>query len=121
MDYAMVMPQPGGPERFERRALGELRPGPGEALVRNRAIGLNFLDIYHRTGLYPWPVERDLVVGSEAAGIVEAVAPGRGRAQARRPGRLRPRARRLRKPAGHRGGPAGEAARIRSPTSWRPR
>jgi NADPH2:quinone reductase len=75
MDYAMVMPRPGGPEGFERRELGELRPGPGEALVRHRAIGLNFLDVYHRSGSYRWPVERDLVVGSEAAGIVEAVAP----------------------------------------------
>jgi NADPH2:quinone reductase len=36
---------------------------------------LNFLDVYHRSGSYRWPVERDLVVGSEAAGIVEAVAP----------------------------------------------
>jgi NADPH2:quinone reductase len=76
MDYAMVMRRPGGPEGFERREIGELRPGPGEALVRHRAIGLNFLDIYHRSGLYAWPVAQDLVVGSEAAGIVEAVAPG---------------------------------------------
>jgi NADPH:quinone reductase len=75
MDYAMVMPRPGGPDGFERRELGELRPGPGEALVRHRAIGLNFLDVYHRSGLYPWLVQRDLVCGSEAAGIVEAVAP----------------------------------------------
>jgi NADPH2:quinone reductase len=75
-DYAMVMPGPGGPEGFERRAVELPAPGPGEARVRQTAVGLNFLDIYQRTGLYKWPVERDLVVGSEAAGLVEAVGPG---------------------------------------------
>ena len=39
-------------------------------------MGLNFLDVYHRSGLYPWAVERDLVPGSEAAGVVEAVGAG---------------------------------------------
>jgi len=53
-------------------------PGPGEALVRHRAIGVNFIDIYFRSGLYPWPVERDLVLGSEAAGVIEALGEGVG-------------------------------------------
>ncbi len=75
-DYAMVVAAPGGPERFERREVAVPEPGPGEARVRHRAVGLNFLDIYHRSGLYPWPVERDLVPGSEAAGVVEAVGEG---------------------------------------------
>ncbi len=75
-EYAMVVPAPGGPELFERREIAPPAPGPGEALVRHRAIGLNYIDVYHRTGLYPWPVERDLVPGSEAAGVVEAVGPG---------------------------------------------
>src|SRR5262249_53631036 len=49
-------------------------PGPGEVRVRHRACGINFIDIYHRTGLYPLPLP--LVLGAEAAGVVEAVGPG---------------------------------------------
>ncbi len=75
-DYAMTLPAPGGPEAFERREISVGDPGPGEARVRHTAVGLNYLDTYHRTGLYPWPVERDLVAGSEAAGVVEAVGAG---------------------------------------------
>jgi NADPH2:quinone reductase len=77
-DFAMVVTSPGGPERFEKRPIGRPAPGPGEALVRHSAIGLNFLDVYHRSGAYPWKVERDLVPGSEAAGVVEAVGDGVG-------------------------------------------
>ena len=76
MDYAMTVPAPGGPELFEKRPIAPPAPGPGEALVRHTAVGLNFIDVYHRSGLYPWAVERDLVPGSEAAGVVEAVGPG---------------------------------------------
>ncbi|MGY6632651.1 MAG: quinone oxidoreductase family protein [Alkalilacustris sp.] len=76
MDYAMIMPRPGGPELFERRDIDVGDPGEGEVRVRHTAIGLNYLDVYHRSGAYPWPVERDLVAGSEAAGVIEAV--GRG-------------------------------------------
>lgn len=75
-DYAIVTPAPGGPEAMQRRDIDAPRPGPGEALVRQAAVGLNFIDVYHRSGLYPWPVERDLVVGSEGAGVVEAVGEG---------------------------------------------
>lgn len=75
-DYAMFVPAPGGPEAMERREIETPRPGPGEVLVRQTAVGLNFIDIYHRSGLYPWPVERDLVPGSEGAGVVEAIGPG---------------------------------------------
>lgn len=75
-DYAMVVTEPGGPERFERRAIDPPEPGPGEVRVRHRAVGLNFIDVYHRSGLYDWPVARDLVPGSEAAGVVEALGPG---------------------------------------------
>jgi NADPH2:quinone reductase len=75
-NYAMTMPAPGGADRFTRTPIEPGPPGPGEALIRHTAIGLNFLDIYHRSGTYPWPVERDLVVGSEGAGIVEAVGDG---------------------------------------------
>lgn len=75
-DFAMVVTAPGGPENFEKRAIEPPAPGPGEALVRHGAIGLNFLDVYHRSGAYPWKVARDLVPGSEAAGTVEAVGEG---------------------------------------------
>src|SRR5258706_14854034 len=50
------------------------QPGPGEALVRIEAIGVNFIDVYHRTGLYKMPLP--LTPGSEAAGIVEDVGDG---------------------------------------------
>ncbi|HXF82268.1 MAG TPA: quinone oxidoreductase [bacterium] len=49
-------------------------PGPGQARVRLRAVGVNFLDIYHRTGLNPLPLPA--IPGSEGAGIVDAVGPG---------------------------------------------
>ena len=64
----------GGPEvlRYEEIELDE--PGEGEARIRHTAIGLNFIDTYHRTGLYPMDLPTGL--GSEAAGIVEAVGPG---------------------------------------------
>lgn len=75
-DYAMTVTAPGGPENFKRREIAAPTPGPGETVVRHTAIGLNFLDVYHRSGLYPWAVDRDLVPGSEAAGIVEAVGAG---------------------------------------------
>lgn len=72
---AIVVHQIGGPEvlKLEERPLGE--PGPGQALVRHRAVGLNFIDIYYRTGVYPAP-SFPFTPGSEAAGVVEAVGPG---------------------------------------------
>lgn len=75
-DYAMVTPQPGGPENFERRDITVGDPGAGQIRLRQTAVGLNFIDIYHRSGTYPWPVERDLVIGSEGAGVVDAVGAG---------------------------------------------
>ncbi len=61
----------GGPEvlRLEEIDVGD--PGPGEARVRHRAIGVNFVDTYHRTGLYPLPLPSG--IGVEGAGVVEAV------------------------------------------------
>jgi NADPH2:quinone reductase len=49
-------------------------PGPGEVRIKHRACGINFIDIYHRTGLYPIPLPSG--VGVEGAGVVEAVGPG---------------------------------------------
>jgi NADPH2:quinone reductase len=61
----------GGPDVLELREIEMRAPAPGEVLVRHEAIGLNFIDTYHRSGLYP--VELPSGLGSEAAGVVEAV------------------------------------------------
>lgn len=73
MPHVIRIHQNGGPEqmRWEEVTVGD--PGPGEVRVRNTAIGLNFIDTYHRSGLYPMPLP--LVLGSEGAGVVEAVGP----------------------------------------------
>lgn len=75
MDRAIVAHAPGGPEVLELVELPTGSPGPGEVLLRQTAIGVNFIDIYFRSGLYPWP-ESPLVPGAEAAGVVEAVGSG---------------------------------------------
>jgi NADPH:quinone reductase len=72
--YRLLIRAAGGPEAIEREPLGALDPGPGEVLIRHQAIGLNFIDTYHRTGLYPLPLPSGL--GSEAAGVVEAAGAG---------------------------------------------
>ena len=64
----------GGPEVLSWEEVPEPVPGPGEALVRHTAVGLNFIDTYHRSGLYPLPLPSGL--GMEAAGVVEAVGDG---------------------------------------------
>ena len=73
MPYAIRIHETGGPEvmKWEEIEVGD--PGPGEVRVRNAAVGLNFIDTYHRSGLYPMPLP--LIVGSEGAGVVEAVGP----------------------------------------------
>lgn len=72
--WRIVVRRTGGPEELEREALGPLEPEPGELLIRHEAIGLNFIDIYHRTGVYPVALPSGL--GTEGAGIVEAVGAG---------------------------------------------
>src|SRR5204863_9450883 len=64
----------GGPEvlQWEDVSVGE--PGAGEARVANKAVGLNYIDTYHRTGLYPVPLPSG--IGLEAAGVIEAVGSG---------------------------------------------
>ena len=64
----------GGPEVMELVDLPTPEPGKGEVRIRNRAIGVNFIDTYHRSGLYP--VNPPLVLGTEGAGEVEAVGEG---------------------------------------------
>jgi len=70
MPIAIIASQTGGPEVLRQIDLPTPRPAAGEVLLRHGAIGVNFHDIYVRSGLYPWPVERDLALGSEAAGEV---------------------------------------------------
>ncbi len=64
----------GGPEVLGAVDLPTPEPGPGQIRVRQAAIGLNFIDTYHRTGLYP--VKMPLVLGQEGAGVVDAVGEG---------------------------------------------
>ncbi|WP_028456131.1 quinone oxidoreductase family protein [Chitinilyticum litopenaei] len=64
----------GGPEVMQLETVALAAPGPGEVLLRQLAIGVNFIDTYHRSGLYPLPLPAGL--GQEACGIVEAIGPG---------------------------------------------
>jgi NADPH:quinone reductase len=75
MSKAIQIHENGGPEvmRYEEVAAGQ--PGPGQALVRHTAIGLNFLDVYYRNGTYKAPA-LPLTPGSEAAGVVVEVGEG---------------------------------------------
>ncbi len=74
MPHAIRFAETGGPEvlRWEEVVVGD--PGPGEIRIRHGAVGLNFIDTYHRSGLYP--VELPSGLGSEGAGTVTAVGPG---------------------------------------------
>ncbi len=74
MPKAIVVHEVGGPEKLSWEDVPAPNAGPGEAVVRQTAIGLNFVDVYNRTGIYKLPLP--FVVGQEGAGVVEAVAPG---------------------------------------------
>lgn len=76
MGYAMAAEAPGGAEVIRRIEIGEITPAAGEVVIAHEAIGVNFIDIYIRTGAYPWPVDKDLVLGSEGAGTVTAIGEG---------------------------------------------
>ena len=71
MPKAILVDEFGGPEKLVWRDVEVPPPGPGEARVRHEAIGLNFIDTYHRSGLYP--LELPHGIGVEAAGVVEEV------------------------------------------------
>ncbi|HEX2560796.1 quinone oxidoreductase [Phenylobacterium sp.] len=71
---AIRIEETGGPEVLKAVDLPAPTPGPGQVLVRHQAVGLNFIDTYHRTGLYPIRLPSGL--GMEAAGTVEAVGEG---------------------------------------------
>jgi NADPH2:quinone reductase len=65
----------GGPEVLTYEEADPGKPGPGQVLIRHTAIGLNFIDVYYRTGLYPAPGGLPLVPGGEGAGVVEELGP----------------------------------------------
>ena len=73
MPYAIRIHETGGPEKMRWEEVAIETPGPGQVLVRNTAIGLNFIDTYHRSGMYP--VTLPATLGMEGAGIVETVGP----------------------------------------------
>jgi NADPH2:quinone reductase len=73
---AIVLAGPGGPEMLRLDDVPEPEPGPGELVVKVTAAGLNFIDTYHRTGLYP--VEFPMTPGLEGAGTVVSVGSGAG-------------------------------------------
>jgi NADPH2:quinone reductase len=74
MPKAIRFDRTGGPEVLQFTEVEVGPPGPGQAQVRHRAVGLNFIDTYHRSGLYPVPLPSGL--GTEGAGDVVAVGPG---------------------------------------------
>jgi NADPH2:quinone reductase len=71
---AITVHQYGGPDVLTEEDIQERQPGPGEALVRLEAVGVNFIDIYQRRGFYPGSLP--FVAGNEGAGLIEAVGPG---------------------------------------------
>ena len=74
MPHAIRIYETGGPEVLRFEEVSTPVPGPGEALLRQTAIGVNFVDTYQRSGLYKLPLP--FTLGNEGAGIVEAIGPG---------------------------------------------
>jgi NADPH2:quinone reductase len=74
MTHAVQVVHPGGPEALSWDAIHVGNPGPGQVRLKQTAVGLNYIDVYHRTGLYPQP--SPFIPGVEAAGVVEAIGPG---------------------------------------------
>ncbi len=74
MSFAIRMHAQGGPEVLQWESVEVGQPGPGEALVRHHAVGLNYIDVYHRSGAYPLALP--ITPGLEAAGVVEALGEG---------------------------------------------
>jgi NADPH:quinone reductase len=74
MSKTILIEQTGGPEQMKLVDAPVGEPGPGEIRIRHRAVGLNFIDVYQRSGLYALPLP--LKLGMEGAGVVEAVGEG---------------------------------------------
>ena len=73
MPYAVRIREHGGPELMSWEEVDVGDPGAGQVRVRNTAVGLNYIDTYQRSGLYP--MQLPMVLGSEGAGVIEAVGP----------------------------------------------
>ena len=76
MPYAMIAEKAGNAAVFKKTDLALKKPKKGEILLRHTAIGVNFIDIYQRSGLYPAPGGYPAILGCEAAGVIEAVGKG---------------------------------------------
>ena len=74
MTRAIQIAAVGGPEQLQLVDVEVGNPGPGEIRIRHQACGLNYIDVYHRTGLYPLTLPHG--IGMEGAGVVEAVGEG---------------------------------------------
>ena len=74
MPRAIQIAATGGPEQLQLADVNVGEPGPGDIRIRHHACGLNYIDVYHRTGLYPLQLPHG--IGMEGAGVVEAVGPG---------------------------------------------
>ena len=74
MSKAVQIRKHGGPEEMEIVDVQVGKPGPGEIRIRHHAVGLNFIDVYQRTGLYQMPMP--LTLGMEGSGVVEEVGEG---------------------------------------------
>ncbi|MBL6457556.1 quinone oxidoreductase [Belnapia sp. T6] len=75
MNHAIRVHEHGGPEKLIWEEVPQPDPKPGEVLVRHKAVGLNYIDVYFRTGLYKAP-SMPVTIGMEGAGLVEAVGDG---------------------------------------------
>ena len=74
MPYAIHILETGGPEVMRVVDVPEELPGPGQISIDQTAVGLNFIDVYHRTGLYP--IDLPAAIGLEAAGSIDKVGDG---------------------------------------------
>ena len=75
MPRAIRMHATGGPDVFVWEDIAHPEPGPGEVTIRHKAVGLNYIDVYFRTGVYKLPAF-PAIIGMEGAGVVEAIGPG---------------------------------------------
>src|SRR5690349_1938258 len=73
MEHRVRIAQTGAPDVLVHESFDLPQPGPGEALIRHTAIGINMIDTYHRSGLYQVPLPATL--GVEAAGVIERLGP----------------------------------------------
>lgn len=76
MTKAVRIHETGGPEKLIYEDVDVGSPGEGQVRLRQTAIGLNYIDVYHRTGLYPLPIDLPATIGTEAAGVVEEIGDG---------------------------------------------